>query len=473
MSGKPFFHPNISRVFALLKSALIVSAFWLAVSPSTSLAVVTLRAFPNYFRTTVTDPTSLETAVFTGRTNQGGVACSTANPSFSTNSTCDSCAKRSGSLLGSFVCNSQEIHPALPFQITIRSSDAADYVNCAQTIVARVAGGTTIIPASNQTVYTAAVAEQDVSGTFTWAQLCGAAKGDPTCTKSFDARIEFGFDRNCNQADILSTGAFMRIRFRYVAANPTMTLDCQDTGSLIAGPYEGICNYIVSPGDEKVFITNTKGVVQNEFKVPDLSVSATDTADASGMNYSSFRVYYRPTSAGAPDAMTYADSFSDLAIEGTGLREPRVNGLTNGVQYAFWGAMVDQGGNVTHFPALSALKSTANQIGTPEKVFGLLDEKGCFIATAAYGTPMAQEIETLRSFRDIYLAQTEVGREVIRVYYKYSPAWAAVIADNELLRTSVRWMLSPVVEMADFALKHTAWFKSDEVLQPAIQKVNP
>lgn len=72
-------------------------------------------------------------------------------------------------------------------------------------------------------------------------------------------------------------------------------------------------------------------------------------------------------------------------------------------------------------------------------------QPNCFIATAAYGSPFAQEVETLRRFRDQYLVTNRFGRKAVDFYYTVSPPIAAFIAEHELLRTAIRVMLWPVV----------------------------
>ena len=70
----------------------------------------------------------------------------------------------------------------------------------------------------------------------------------------------------------------------------------------------------------------------------------------------------------------------------------------------------------------------------------------CFIATAAYGTPLHDDIDVLRDFRDEYLMTNPLGREFVRVYYETSPPIAEVISEHEWLRTAVReGMVKPLV----------------------------
>ena len=76
------------------------------------------------------------------------------------------------------------------------------------------------------------------------------------------------------------------------------------------------------------------------------------------------------------------------------------------------------------------------------------DSGGCFIATAAYGTPSAHEIDILRQFRDECLLETAAGRAFVAAYYRTSPPIADFIAEHEALRPFVREVLvDPLVHV--------------------------
>lgn len=65
----------------------------------------------------------------------------------------------------------------------------------------------------------------------------------------------------------------------------------------------------------------------------------------------------------------------------------------------------------------------------------------CFIATAAYGTPTAEQIDVLREFRDVVLLESAVGSRFVALYYRLSPPVADSIARSDLLRILVRELL--------------------------------
>ena len=72
-------------------------------------------------------------------------------------------------------------------------------------------------------------------------------------------------------------------------------------------------------------------------------------------------------------------------------------------------------------------------------------KSGCFIATAAYGTPMCKEIAMLRQFRDRKLNPNSLGKKLIRLYYLVSPPIANVIVRSENMRALVRLSLKPII----------------------------
>ena len=84
----------------------------------------------------------------------------------------------------------------------------------------------------------------------------------------------------------------------------------------------------------------------------------------------------------------------------------------------------------------------------------------CFVATAAYGTDTAEEINLLREFRDVVLLPSGPGAEFVSLYYEVSPPIAEVISQHDFLRTAVRvGFIDPVVAILDWS--HALWSETN------------
>jgi hypothetical protein len=84
----------------------------------------------------------------------------------------------------------------------------------------------------------------------------------------------------------------------------------------------------------------------------------------------------------------------------------------------------------TYYLAVTAYDASRNESGfSNEIVYAASTESSpssssgsrCFIATAAFGSPMAPEVALLRAFRDSWLLTNSPGRIVVEFYYWISP----------------------------------------------------
>ncbi len=80
----------------------------------------------------------------------------------------------------------------------------------------------------------------------------------------------------------------------------------------------------------------------------------------------------------------------------------------------------------------------------------------CFIATAAYGTPMADEIQVLREFRDEYMLTNPVGEALVDIYCRVSPPVAESITERPNLGPIVRAGLTPAVAVSKIVVDTSA-----------------
>ncbi|MDQ1256039.1 MAG: hypothetical protein QG656_635 [Candidatus Hydrogenedentes bacterium] len=72
----------------------------------------------------------------------------------------------------------------------------------------------------------------------------------------------------------------------------------------------------------------------------------------------------------------------------------------------------------------------------------------CFIATAAYGTPLADQIDVLRVFRDTWLLNNAAGSAFVDAYYHVSPMLADWVARIPMLALGIRILLFPILLLA-------------------------
>lgn len=89
-------------------------------------------------------------------------------------------------------------------------------------------------------------------------------------------------------------------------------------------------------------------------------------------------------------------------------------------------------------------KITTTTFTTAARKIGEVD--ACFVATAAYGSLLANDVEMLRRFRDNLLRRSVLGELAVETYYTFGPPVAGVIGESDLLRQTARDLLTPIVQ---------------------------
>ncbi len=160
-----------------------------------------------------------------------------------------------------------------------------------------------------------------------------------------------------------------------------------------------------------------------------------------------------------------------------------VTGLVNGREYGvsvsayskttyhFKVNVQDNAGNESDFSAESTvelgsavegLRSSPTQTAFPDRIVAGPDlpNKGCFIATAAYGYYSAPQVQILRTFRDRCLMTNKPGQAFVEWYYRYGPIGAEFMNAHPWLK--------PVVRIALLPLIGAAWFITEAALSAKV-----
>ena len=117
------------------------------------------------------------------------------------------------------------------------------------------------------------------------------------------------------------------------------------------------------------------------------------------------------------------------------------------MQYAFINKILIDGGITDYTPDRMITQTSSEAQGG-----------GCLIATAAFGSEMAPQVQFLRELRDNTILQTESGTSFMtgfnQFYYSFSPAIADYERENPVFKEAVKLTLTPLLVSLTL-LQHT------------------
>ena len=167
-------------------------------------------------------------------------------------------------------------------------------------------------------------------------------------------------------------------------------------------------------------------------------------------NYNRFDVYFSEKSfSSTTDAEVFKHNSSPITSATYAL-----SNLSNNKTYYIGIVAYDKAGNASTLSPVASAQPTPltdffeayKQSGGKDNGFG--GGGFCFIATAAYGSYDASEVQRLRLFRDRALKPYTWGRSAIEWYYAKSPHLAAWIASSPVAKRTAQIALWPVVQWA-------------------------
>ncbi len=155
------------------------------------------------------------------------------------------------------------------------------------------------------------------------------------------------------------------------------------------------------------------------------------------------------------------DSFSEADLDAVSSKKDltatsyTITGLSLGDEYFVGVVVADEFDNESELSTLvSATPVNVDDLWEQYKDNGGGETGGfCFVATAAWGSPLAPKVMVLRSFRDRILLSTAFGRALVDRYYVEGPFLARFIADRPAMRAATRVLLWPVVGIAWLAIE--------------------
>lgn len=353
--------------------------------------------------------------------------------------TCDTC-------LGgdSVPCNHQSIHGGLYLQIDVSSTTA----NIGGLPVQLSATSDTIQPLN---VVPSTSTSSGYSLRILWRDLCSGmfGTGSSDCNETSPIfktmTLYFGPVKDSRFVEAIN----LEVNLSVLGGTQSNYTPCPSgaTGSEAAA-----CHYEMFGGDEKVYVS----VFEPGWNIDTPSVTVGSTV-APVRSVVFFAAQSADNSAAAQSAafntITSSSDFFELGVKAgeDPLDDNRLNDLTNGTVYCFKMATQDITGNILKFTPSTAY--SAESCAEPNDVAGILADKNCFIATAAFGSSLNRHVQRFRDFRNQFLVRNEWGEKFIKLYYQYGPQAATVIREHQSLRTMTRAALWPLLVFVEISLR--------------------
>ncbi|MBC7741886.1 MAG: hypothetical protein H7061_06800 [Bdellovibrionaceae bacterium] len=369
-------------------------------------------------------------------------------------STCNSCSQP-GALAP---CNMNSVYPNLPISVSFTVKTAIDTpatgtVNAQVLIMLSTSptltGTVAITKTLNLPVAAGTVVQFDT--TTKWSEVCALAGFTTSCTPTGTTSnlanliIAFGIDTNNSGTVELDEVRKIPLKLQLLPATSTYRAQtfCGTTAT------SGVCNILLKAGDSKAVINSFPVAIGAEpdgltwdavvfFPVPVAQDRSQDAAAFSGFTTQSKTPNVHSMTISGASA-----NVADSAITGN---------IENYQRYCFVYGTKNRAQNIFKF--MTDPLAAPNACVTPSEIVGMLEDKHCFISTAAFGSDMAPEVQTFREFRNKYLLTNSVGKVFVKLYYKMSPPIANIISESEILRTITRSALYPVLAFIQLSLHY-------------------